>query len=54
MRLDHLLSMETMTDHHGSVGVGNGETGKHGREELRIFCCSVFRDRPVGKPTAVL
>ena len=39
MRLDHLLSMETMTDHHGSVGVGMEETGRHGSgfEDLLLF-----------------
>ena len=31
--------METMTDHHGSVGVGMEETGRHGSgfEDLLLF-----------------
>ena len=42
--------METMTNHHGFVGVEDGGDRKDTEVALRIFCCSVFRDRATGIP----
>ena len=40
MRLDHLLSKETVAGNHVSVVVEDG-----GRSAYGNFCCSIFRDQ---------
>ena len=44
MRLDHLLSMETGTDFHGSVIRVKTRAGAQ-KSGVWICCCSIFRDR---------
>ena len=43
MRLDHLLSMETGTDFHGSVGVDEIDEVRHIRCEYRPFVVQFSR-----------